>query len=513
MLLFRSPARALHADTVVVGAGSAGAVIAARVTERSDRDVLLVEAGPDYPDREDLPEDLRNGGKNSMILHDWGYTHRPTRGAWIRHMFPRGRVVGGSSAVNTCIALRPRPYDLEEWAARGLPDWTWERCLPALKRLERDLDFGHRTDIHGADGPLPIRRHRPAELVPWQAAFLEACSREGFARCEDHNDPAQTGAGPHAMNKIDGRRVSVAEAYLGPSVRARENLRVLARTVVRRVVFERGRARGLEVETDGVLRTVEAKTIVLSAGAVGTLAILLRSGIGPRADLDRLGVELVRDVPAVGARLLDHPGSAIFFRPRDPSLLRLDDPLIQCLCRWTSKGSPLPDDMQVQPGSLVPFPRHTFRYFSLMCSVGKPSGHGTIRFASARIDAKPRIVSDMLGHADDRRKLLEAVRLDFRLGTSAPMAELAEPFWPRKDVFRDDDALLRALEQVTGSGYHPCGTVPMGEAVDGRGRFDGIEGLVVADASLMPTVPSANTNLTAILIGERFGEWLRDGGL
>jgi len=493
----------LTADLLVVGAGSAGAVIASRATE-GNREVLLVEAGPDYP--REIPPDLANGTRNSMIRHDWGYWHHPTRSRFLRHKFPRGKVVGGSSAVNTCIALRGRPYDYDEW---NLREWTWEKCLPYFIKLERDLDFD--TPIHGKNGPIPIRRHTPDELVLWQRAFLEACDEEGFPKSPDHNDPTQSGAGPHAMNKIDGRRMSAALCYLNDAVRARKNLTILPHTHAHRVVFER-KAIVLECDTRGVFRKIRARTIVLCAGAIATVGILLRSGIGPKNELDRLGVECVRDARSVGARLLDHPGAACFFKPKH-GVMKLGDPVLQTVFRFTSRDSEFPNDMQVQPGSVVQFPRIAFPFVTLMCQVGKPRGVGRLRFPDARPDAIPLIESDVLGHADDRARIVEALRLARRLSKTHAMKDLAEPFFPGESAYEREADLDRAIEWVSGSGYHPCGTVPMGSttSVDDHGRFD--ERLIVCDASLTPTIPSANTHLSVLMMGERFGEWLRTGVL
>jgi choline dehydrogenase len=497
---------------VIIGAGSAGAVIAARLTERSDREVVLVEAGPDYHPDGAIPADLSNGTKNSTIAHDWGFRHQPTA-LDVVHRYPRGRVVGGSSAVNTCIALRPRPYDLDEWASLGLPAWSWDKCLPAFKRLERDMDFD--DEWHGRDGPVPIRRHPADELVPWQAAFIEACRELGFAACPDHNHPRSSGVGPHAMNKVGGVRMSAARCYLTAAVRRRDNLTIRAGALVRRVLFDGRRATGVEIVVDGRVEQIAADRVVVSAGAIASPALLMRSGVGPRAAVERLGVDLVSDVPAVGARLLDHPGCAILLAPRW-GLIHRGDPLIQTLLRFTSAGSPFPDDVMLQPGSLLTLPSMDVPVFGLMCCLGKPRGAGRIEVRSTDPEERPRIVSDFLSDPMDLARAIESVELCRIIAKTKVMKDLAFFLWPHARRLESRATIRDWILSGTGSGYHPAGTVPMGPdgspdaAADERGRVRGTDNLIVADASIMPTLVSANTNLTALMIGERFGEWLRE---
>jgi choline dehydrogenase-like flavoprotein len=266
--------------------------------------------------------------------------------------------------------------------------------------------------------------------------------------------------------------------------------------------------------------TVDCKRIVVSAGATNTPGLLLRSGVGPRKDLERLGVDLVADVPAVGARLLDHPGAALFLRPK-PGVQSLEHPLIQTVLRYASRAGgrdgAVHNDVVLQAGSIVPVPYTTLPLVSLMCSLGKPRGHGTITYASAGHRARPRIESRFFVDGADRASAVEALRLLADMAQSPAMRDLGAFFWPPPKVVGSDARLEAWLGRICDSSYHPCGTVPMGAdgaedaATDGRGRVRGVEGLIVADASLMPTIPSSHLNLTVIMMGERFGEWLREG--
>lgn len=495
--------------TVVVGAGSSGCVLAARLTEDPAHRVTLVEAGPDYPTPSSVPADLTDARRNSMRKHDWGLRHKPRPGRML-FPFPRGRVVGGSSAVNTCIAIRGARQDFDEWGELGLEEWSWEQCLPAFCAIERDLDHGHRPD-HGDAGPLPLQRPARADWVPWQRAFHQAALDLGHPEIDDHNAVDSRGVGPHAFNRLDGRRISAAEAWLTRAVRARPNLRVQSHTTVHHVVFDGTRATGLSVEQGGAQFTMSADRVVLCAGAIHTPGLLLRSGIGPTLELSRLGVDSRVHLPAVGARLLDHPGFAIFLRPRRGTA-RLRDPIMQLAVRYASPGSEWAD-MQVQPGSNAAFSLPVVPMISIMGHIGKPVGTGTIRFRSTDPNGRPHIDSNLMVAREDRAKAVAGLQLAWRLAQHPEMRRLATPLFPRTRVLDDAKKLDAMVRRWTDSGYHPCGTVPMGvspdtAATDGRGKVYGTEALYVADASLMPTVPTGNIHLPTLMMAHRLAAWL-----
>jgi len=500
----------MAAPVVIVGAGSSGCVLANRLGAKRDREITLLEAGPDYAPSE-LPADLVDGTRNSMRAHDWAYRHKPSLlSAW--SPLPRGRVVGGSSAVNTCIALRGQPEDYDEWAALGLSEWTFDACLPAFKRLERDLDFS--DDYHGTAGPVPVRRHPRHELVPFQAAFLDACEELGLPPCPDSNAPRRTGFGPHAMNKLDGRRISAAEAYLTPDVRARDNLRVVPKTLVRRVLFRGKCATGVEVEDAYGVRRVDASAVVLCAGAINTPGILLRSGIGPDSEVRRLGCEPLLDAPAVGRRLLDHPGTGVFVLARRGVAVDRSAPIVQTLFRYSSGLCKNPADMLLQPVSFTMI-LQGWPLFALVAMVGKPRGSGTMRYPDANPASKPLIFSRFFEDAQDRKLAADSLARCRELLSTRALSRLGRAVYPWK-LLGGDRGLGYAVRVLCDSGYHPCGTVPMGPApgenaaVDGRGRVFGLEGLYVVDASLMPTIPSSNIHLPTLMIAERMAEWLGD---
>jgi choline dehydrogenase len=512
---------ALIYDDIIVGGGSSGAVLAGRLSEDPARSVLLLEAGPDFASIEEIPADLLDGKNISLVEHDWRLTAEALPGKTIA--YPRGKATGGSSAVNATVALRGVPADYDEWSALGNPEWAWEKTLAYFRRLEDDQDEG--GDLHGRNGPIYIRRWRGDELVPFAKAVAAGFRALGFPEAGDHNHPESTGFGAVPSNQRDGIRVSTAIGYLLPA-RHRLNLTIRPHCMVNRVLIERGRAVGVEVESGGEVQQVFGRRITLSAGAVASPAILLRSGIGSKTRLGELGIEPLLDLPGIGENLLDHPTAGLMLLPK-PGVCDLSTPSLQMLLRTTAPGSQEFNDLQIfavnqlDVGPLVPgieqkygtsvFPR-------LVVSLQRPLSRGRLTLMSRDPRAQPRLELNYFDHPEDMRRMVEGMRIAWQVAQHPDVLALIEGIVGLSEqMLADDDAMRRAVRETCGTTFHPVGTAKMGPAsdpyavVDQYCRVHGIDGLRVVDASVMPNLPRANTNLTCIMIGERVAEWMRSG--
>jgi choline dehydrogenase-like flavoprotein len=509
-------------DIIVVGAGSAGAVIAARLSKDPGRRILLLEAGPDYPRIEDMPADILDSRWVSLADHDWAFRADAGGGRTIE--YPRGKVVGGSSSVNATLAIRGDPADYDGWAALGNDKWSWGKCLPYFRKLESDQDFGH-LDVHGSDGPIPVVRFKDEEFVPLQSAFVESALKFGHPHMPNHNSPEATGVGAWGMNRIGNTRISTAYAYLAPA-RDRANLTVRGRAHVTRILFEATTAVGVEYEYNGEAIHVFGGEVILSAGAILSPAVLWRSGIGPGEELRALGTPVVLDAPGVGANLVDHPVPVVAFIPKD-GVCNREHTLVQTLLRYSSAGSSDRNDMMIVIASWIdltqiPAMQETFGVpliFALVPVLELPKSRGRVRLTSADSYASPEIDLNYYSDADgdDIRRAVEAVRICSEIAQTKAIGEHAERFTLDDSTLSDDDALAAFVRMVTATGYHPVGTCKMGPSSDSLAvvdqflRVHGVDHLRVADASVMPVIPRANTNLTTIMIGERVADFIEGG--
>jgi choline dehydrogenase len=527
-------------DVIIVGAGSAGSVLAARLSENSNRKVLLVEAGPHFKTVDSFPKELKYGGMLSSSAPDhpnnWGFaaTLRPG----VQQIVPRGRVVGGSSALNGTLFTRGLPEDFDGWAAEGNSEWSFDKVLPYFRKMETDFDV--HDDFHGSSGPIPVRRAKREEWVPVADAFFQACLDAGFPEDPDMNGPKSIGVGALTVNNVNGIRMNTAITYLQPAL-SRPNLTVQGDVVVQRILFEGKKACGIESLRHGQKLVFRGDEVVLSAGAVKSPHLLMLSGIGPANQLRKFNIPVIHDSPNVGQNFSDHAAMPLRMHvKKDVKLDPTKNSWAQTALHYTATGSDVYSDMMLLPSS-IPLNRamlfnvslygrakllvNTLRSMSFTKVIdqamhgGEHSislitmqalARGEMTLTSANPVDRPLLNYNYLEKDVDLERARDGMRLAARLVDTKPYREIgAKRFSPTDEELATDSALNDFLRTHVGTSIHMSGTCRMGPesdnaaVVDQFGRVYGIQGVRVVDTSIMPQVVRRCPANTAVMIGER----------